>query len=219
MAATAKRPHPRSSGLLSLPASLRARFAQAQKTDPWPGKPSLASVLLIVALLLGLVHILVARRSPSLGEAGLPFRSGGSPTDIIPVADDAHHNYYHPTAQRPYNHPSPRWCQNPQPAPYPDFLPVSVPRKMSSATTSPVLLEAARIAREFDYPATEVQRGVQAFINQMHEGLSMDGATLSQIPTYVTGVPNGTEKVRALSGRAVHQLHGFFFPMMQETLS
>ncbi|KAL2001794.1 hypothetical protein VTN02DRAFT_1222 [Thermoascus thermophilus] len=65
---------------------------------------------------------------------------------------------------------------------------------MSSATTSPVLLEAARIAREFDYPATEVQRGVKAFIDQMHEGLSQDGATLSQIPTYVTGIPDGTEK-------------------------
>lgn len=28
------------------------------------------------------------------------------------------------------------------------------------------------------------------------EGLEKDGTSLSQIPTYVTGVPNGTEKVR-----------------------
>ena len=27
------------------------------------------------------------------------------------------------------------------------------------------------------------------------EGLAKDGTTMSQIPTYVTGVPNGTEKV------------------------
>ncbi len=27
------------------------------------------------------------------------------------------------------------------------------------------------------------------------EGLQKDGTSLSQIPTYVTGVPNGTEKV------------------------
>lgn len=31
--------------------------------------------------------------------------------------------------------------------------------------------------------------------DQIDEGLKKDGATLSQIPTYVTGVPNGTEKV------------------------
>lgn len=27
------------------------------------------------------------------------------------------------------------------------------------------------------------------------EGLEKDGTSISQIPTYVTGVPNGTEKV------------------------
>jgi hypothetical protein len=61
--------------------------------------------------------------------------------------------------------------------------------------SSPVLDEAARIAREFDYPAEEVQRGVKEYIREMEEGLSKEGATLSQIPTYVTSVPNGTEKV------------------------
>ncbi|EAU32609.1 glucokinase [Aspergillus terreus NIH2624] len=60
--------------------------------------------------------------------------------------------------------------------------------------SSPVLDEAARIAREFDYPAEEVQRGVKEYIREMEEGLSKEGATLSQIPTYVTSVPNGTEK-------------------------
>ncbi|KAN0076249.1 hypothetical protein V8E54_006391 [Elaphomyces granulatus] len=58
----------------------------------------------------------------------------------------------------------------------------------------PVLAAATRIAREFDYPASEVRRGVKEFINQMHEGLSKEGATLSQIPSYVTAVPDGSEK-------------------------
>ena len=53
---------------------------------------------------------------------------------------------------------------------------------------------AERVAGEFEYSKEEVNCGVQAFIEQMHEGLGKQGATLSQIPTYVTGVPNGTEK-------------------------
>jgi len=34
--------------------------------------------------------------------------------------------------------------------------------------------------------------------NQTDEGLEKDGTSMSQIPTYVTGVPNGTEKVARL---------------------
>jgi hexokinase len=30
----------------------------------------------------------------------------------------------------------------------------------------------------------------------LDEGLAKNGSTMSQIPTYVTAVPNGTEKVR-----------------------
>ena len=32
-------------------------------------------------------------------------------------------------------------------------------------------------------------------LHPLDEGLRKDGTSLSQIPTYVTGVPNGTEKV------------------------
>ena len=39
-----------------------------------------------------------------------------------------------------------------------------------------------------------MNRGVKAFIEQMDEGLGKTGAQMSQIPTYVTAVPNGTEK-------------------------
>ncbi|KAJ5225364.1 Glucokinase [Penicillium chermesinum] len=59
---------------------------------------------------------------------------------------------------------------------------------------SALLVEATRIAREFDYPAEQVRRGVAEYIRQADEGLAKENTTLSQIPTFVTAVPNGTEK-------------------------
>ena len=56
------------------------------------------------------------------------------------------------------------------------------------------LEQAQQIAKEFDYSAEDVNRGVKEFITQMGEGLGRNGATMAQIPTYVTAVPNGTEK-------------------------
>ncbi|KAF2772646.1 putative glucokinase [Teratosphaeria nubilosa] len=53
---------------------------------------------------------------------------------------------------------------------------------------------AERVAAEFEYSKEDVNRGVKEFIRQMDEGLGKQGATLSQIPTYVSAVPNGTEK-------------------------
>lgn len=61
--------------------------------------------------------------------------------------------------------------------------------------SSALLEEATRIAREFDYPADQVQRGVAEYIRQSNEGLAKENTTLSQIPTFVTAVPKGTEKV------------------------
>lgn len=61
--------------------------------------------------------------------------------------------------------------------------------------SSAVLDEATRIAQQFDYPAEEVRRGVAEYMREMEEGLAKEGTTLSQIPTFVTEVPNGTEKV------------------------
>lgn len=70
----------------------------------------------------------------------------------------------------------------------------------SQAPTNMALAEAAgQMAAEFDYPADEVQKGVREFIKEMDEGLEKQGTTLSQIPSYVTSVPNGTEKVRLYS--------------------
>ncbi|KAJ4412948.1 glucokinase [Gnomoniopsis sp. IMI 355080] len=54
--------------------------------------------------------------------------------------------------------------------------------------------ETSRIVQEFEYNNGDLNKGVLEFLNQMDEGLAKDGTSLSQIPTYVTGVPNGTEK-------------------------
>ncbi|KAL9008860.1 MAG: hypothetical protein Q9173_006058 [Seirophora scorigena] len=57
------------------------------------------------------------------------------------------------------------------------------------------LIEDARdVAREFEFSSADVNKGVKEFIRQMDEGLQETGKSLSQIPTYVTAVPNGTEK-------------------------
>lgn len=55
--------------------------------------------------------------------------------------------------------------------------------------------EVKKIAAEFEYTGEDVNKGVRHFIHQMEEGLANQGTELSQIPTYVTSVPNGTEKV------------------------
>lgn len=54
--------------------------------------------------------------------------------------------------------------------------------------------ETKKIASLFEYGDDLVNNAVKEFQRQMTEGLERDGTSLSQIPTYVTGVPNGTEK-------------------------
>ena len=63
--------------------------------------------------------------------------------------------------------------------------------------------EVKRMAAEFEYPPDEVNKGVKEFIKQMEEGLEKQGTTMSQIPTYVTAVPNGTEKVGGYIDRSI----------------
>lgn len=55
--------------------------------------------------------------------------------------------------------------------------------------------EAKRLVAQFEYSAEDVNKGVKEFIAEMEEGLGKQGTSISQIPTYVTAVPNGTEKV------------------------
>ncbi|KAI9841240.1 MAG: glucokinase [Sclerophora amabilis] len=57
-----------------------------------------------------------------------------------------------------------------------------------------LLREAKTIAAKFEYGPDDVRAGVKEFLKQMDEGLQKSGQTLSQIPTYVTAVPNGTEE-------------------------
>ncbi|KAF2131179.1 hypothetical protein P153DRAFT_365774 [Dothidotthia symphoricarpi CBS 119687] len=54
--------------------------------------------------------------------------------------------------------------------------------------------QARRVAAEFDFSTDAVNKAVSEFIREMDEGLVKEGTELSQIPTYVTAVPNGTEK-------------------------
>ncbi|KAJ0159487.1 Glucokinase [Colletotrichum tanaceti] len=54
--------------------------------------------------------------------------------------------------------------------------------------------ETKRVVDQFELSDAYVNRAVKEFLGQMHDGLQKDGTSMSQIPTYVTGVPNGTEK-------------------------
>ena len=64
---------------------------------------------------------------------------------------------------------------------------------MSLAST--VLNEAKRIAIELTYPAEHVRRHVTEFISEMEKGLAKEDTILSQIPTFITSVPDSSEKV------------------------
>lgn len=67
---------------------------------------------------------------------------------------------------------------------------------ISQALTNMALeKEAKRVAAQFEYSSQDVNKAVKEFIREMEEGLEKQGTSLSQIPTYVTNVPNGTEKV------------------------
>lgn len=136
--------------------------------------------------------------------------ASGAPTDIIALSRSPCHRhptssssscYYNYNDPRPHPHPHSPSCPNPQSASYPDFCPICLPVTMSDSTRAPLLDEAERIARQFEYPTTDVLRGVKAYMDQMQEGLSKEHTSLSQIPTYVTGVPNGTEKVYSFLNR------------------
>lgn len=54
--------------------------------------------------------------------------------------------------------------------------------------------QAQRVAAEFEFGQDAVNNAVGEFIRELEEGLEAQGTELSQIPTYVTAVPNGTEK-------------------------
>lgn len=68
------------------------------------------------------------------------------------------------------------------------------PISLAPVMATSLVEETRRIVAQFDYTDDDVNKGVQEFLRQMNEGLRKDHTSISQIPTYVTGVPNGTEK-------------------------
>ncbi|KAI9786401.1 MAG: glucokinase [Geoglossum umbratile] len=58
-----------------------------------------------------------------------------------------------------------------------------------------LLEEAKRVAAKFEYPPEAVNAGVKEFLREMGEGLQNTRPSgMAMIPTYVTAIPNGTEK-------------------------
>ncbi|PHH86444.1 hypothetical protein CDD83_10245 [Cordyceps sp. RAO-2017] len=76
----------------------------------------------------------------------------------------------------------------------PNLAPFASPPPVSRPLTMALADETTRVVSRFDFSDADVNRHVGEFLRQMDEGLEKDGTSISQIPTYVTGVPNGTEK-------------------------
>ena len=109
-----------------------------------------------------------------------------SPSRLRPFGDSVYRQEAYYEQREPGGQCKPR---NISPAQFPQ----------SHAPTNMALNRAVKkMASQFDYSAEEMKNGVKEFINQMNEGLRRQGAMMSQIPTYVTAVPNGTEKVRRI---------------------
>ena len=118
------------------------------------------------------------RQSPSSPPPHLPSSRSYSPFGDSVYKQEAYYEQLEPGTQcRPKNTLSAE-------------LPTSIaPANMALAA------EAKRVAAMFEYSAADLNKGVKEFIAQMEEGLEKQGTQISQIPTYVTSVPNGTEKV------------------------
>ncbi|SMY24178.1 unnamed protein product [Zymoseptoria tritici ST99CH_1A5] len=132
-----------------------------------------ASTTTLVSLL---TVLLLAVLLPYLSQSSL-FHFRGTHQPSAPLSCPAPNPFIHEL-----------YCRAPPHIPGDSSLYHSSPRSMA-------LQQAAeRVAAEFEYSASDVNRGVTEFIREMDEGLGKSGATMSQIPTYVTAVPNGTEK-------------------------
>lgn len=88
-------------------------------------------------------------------------------------------------------------------SPFPDHWICAEPQETSKsiltfrneAKKDMALVDAAkRVAAEFEFSGEDVRKAVKEFLREMDEGLQKDGTHMSQIPTFVTAVPNGTEK-------------------------
>jgi hexokinase len=150
-------------------------FPWAASSPPPPPPPQLSSTTILleslgVSSLPALANVVVLALHPSALWAALhlPARAPHRATELEIFVDHG------PV------------CQNP--VSFPTASPTSIPLAMELAA------ETKRVVAQFDFTDDDANRSVKEFLRQMHEGLERDGTSLSQIPTYVTGVPNGTEK-------------------------
>lgn len=59
---------------------------------------------------------------------------------------------------------------------------------------TPLMQKAEEIAQEFEFDTKQINAAVEEYQKLMNKGLENDGEAMTMIPTYVTAVPNGTEK-------------------------
>ncbi|KAF2712531.1 hypothetical protein K504DRAFT_464619 [Pleomassaria siparia CBS 279.74] len=122
---------------------------------------------------------------------GLQFIAPHLSHDILQSLTSNHHWPVTPafTFRNPIAYKTPPVC--PKPPPHVEFA-----RTFYTDTTRSMALaeQAKRVAAEFEFDKDHVQKAVKEFLREMDEGLQKEGTELSQIPTYVTAVPNGTEK-------------------------
>ncbi|KAK1483591.1 hexokinase [Colletotrichum tamarilloi] len=59
---------------------------------------------------------------------------------------------------------------------------------------SELIAQARKIVHDFDFPPEDVRRATTHFLKQLNEGLQEDGTSMCQIPSFVTKLPNGSEK-------------------------
>ncbi|KXH68866.1 hexokinase [Colletotrichum salicis] len=59
---------------------------------------------------------------------------------------------------------------------------------------SGLIAQAREIAHDFDFPPEDVRRATTHFLKQLNEGLQKNGTSMCQIPSFVTKLPNGSEK-------------------------
>jgi hexokinase len=157
-------------------------FRDRKKLSPSPRIPLLYLCSGLVLLLVLGAQLLLSRSQPVLTAPAIAHQPTETTKYPSPFGDSVYRQEAYFDQLEPGTQCKPK---NIISAALPTTL---APKDMALAA------EVKRVAALFDYPKDEVNKGVQEYIRQMNEGLEKQGTMLSQIPTYVTNVPNGTEK-------------------------
>ncbi|OAP61360.1 hypothetical protein AYL99_03563 [Fonsecaea erecta] len=151
--------------------------------------PLLYSVSGLVLLVVLLVQFLTSRDvqprlwAPTSSPASAPDSPPQpTPNPLSPFGDSVYRQEAYFDLLEPGTQCRPK-------SPFTSDLPVT-----HALTNMALEAEAKRMVAQFEYTAEDVNKGVKEFIREMEEGLEKQGTSISQIPTYVTSVPNGTEK-------------------------